>query len=124
VTTVGTLAVAVSGFYFGSGAVRSGVEASRSDTGSSLPVIDSIDPGSGTKGAELDLTIVGTNLSSPRKVQLVRGPDTLEGTKITASPTMIRCRIKLDGDPGEKWDVVVVNENGGTGRMPKAFEIA
>jgi hypothetical protein len=122
-TTVGTLVVAVAGFYFGSSAVSSAVAAVQGTTATN-PAITDVTPKEGKKGEKVPLEIVGTDFKSPKAVRLVRGSETIVGTEITSSATMIRCTMALDKEPGgDKWDVVVDNEDGKQARKDKVFTI-
>lgn len=121
-TTVGTLVVAVAGFYFGSTAVSSAVAAAQGTTAAS-PSIKDVKPREGAQGAEISLEISGTDFKSPKTVRLVRGSEVMIGSEILSSPTKILCRVTIDKDPDGKWDVVVENEDGKLARLPEAFTI-
>jgi hypothetical protein len=121
-TTVGTLVVAVAGFYFGSSAVRSAAAAVRG-TMSARPTIDNVDPTEGQQGSEVSLTIRGRNFRTPR-VRLARGSEEILATDIMANATKVTARVKLEKPSGgDNWDLVVENEDGTTGRLAKAFKI-
>jgi hypothetical protein len=119
-TTVSTLVVAVAGFYFGTRAVA----VARGEAVPSLPVIRSIDPDNGEQREEpYDITISGKNFESPKEIKLVRGSEEMKGDNITWSATEIRCKIVIDKKPDGKWDLIVVNEDGGEDRLPEAFTV-
>lgn len=119
-TTASTLVVAIAGFYFGTRAVA----AARGEAVPSLPVIRSIDPDNGEQREEpYDITISGKNFESPKEVKLVRGSEEMKGDNITWSATEIRCKIVIDKKPDGKWDLIVVNEDGGEDRLPEAFTV-
>lgn len=123
-TTVGTLVVAVAGFYFGSTVVSSAVAAVQGTTTASNPAITDVSPKEGKKDETITLEIVGSDFRSPKSARLVRASEVIGGTEITSSATMIRCKIKLDKEPsGDKWDVVIENEDGKQARKEKIFTI-
>ena len=122
-TTVGTLVVAVAGFYFGSTAVTSAAAAVRGEARTE-PVITTVTPASGATGESVSLDIQGQGLRMPRAVRLVRGNEQIPATDILASPTRITGRVVLDRPAGgENWDVVVEHEDGTEVRLAKAFAI-
>jgi len=118
-TTVSTLVVAVAGFYFGSKSVA----VARGVTVPSLPVIRSIDPNEGKKGKEVDVTILGKNFESPKVAKLVKDSEEIPGKETTWSTTKINCKFNLKEHPTGKYDLVVVNEDGGEDRLAEAFEV-
>ncbi len=122
-TTVGTLLVAVSGFYFGSTAVSSAVAAAQGTPTSPNPAISDVKPLEGKKDSEVDFEIVGTDFKSPKAVRLVRGPETMTGTNILSSATKIHCKIKIDKQPDGEWVMVVENEDGKPAQKIKCFKI-
>jgi hypothetical protein len=122
ITTVGTLVVAVAGFYFGSSAVSTAV-AAEPGAKSSHPIIKSIQPIAGAKAITIDVEITGTDFKSPQRVQLVRGSEEILGTDIVSNAEKIRCKFTLDKAPDGKWDLVVQNEDGEEARLAGAFTI-
>jgi hypothetical protein len=121
-TTVGTLVVAVAGFYFGSSAVSSAVAAVR-EVGVS-PTISSVNPTEGKQSTEVPITITGRNFQMPRSVRLTRGSDEMFATDVMASGGRITAKVKLDkAAGGDSWDVVVQNEGGADARLEKSFKI-
>lgn len=118
-TTVSTLVVAVAGFYFGSRAVA----AARGVAAPSSPVIRSITPNDGKQGQELDVSILGEDFQSPT-VKLVKGSKEMPGEGIMSSDTKISCKLKIGKEASTgKWDLVVVNKDGGDDRLAEAFDV-
>ena len=123
ITTVGTLVVAVAGFYFGSTAVTSAAAAVRGQAGTE-PVITTVTPVTGVTGEPISLEITGRDFRMPRAVRLVRGNDQMPATDVLASPTRITGTVMLAQPAGgENWDVVVEHEDGTEVRLAKAFAI-
>jgi hypothetical protein len=123
ITTVGTLVVAVAGFYFGSTAVSGAVTAVKGGAAETNPKITDVSPREGTKGQQIDVEITGTDFRSPKAVSLVRGNETMIGMDILSNREKIRCKLTLDKDPDGQWDVVVENDDGKQALLPKAFTI-
>jgi hypothetical protein len=130
ITTVGTLVVAIASFYFGSTMTssaakkeREGIVAAQALTAASNPVIKDITHKEGEKGQEITMEITGTDFKAPRKVQLLRGSEAMAGTEVLSNATKIQCKIMIDKEPGGKWDVVVLNEDGKEARLVEAFTI-
>lgn len=119
-TTVSTLVVAVAGFYFGTRAVaaaREAVELSR-------PVIRSIKPDEGNQGDEVSIEIPGKGFQLPKTVKLIQGTDEMPCESILSSDTTITGKLKIGKeDPTGKWELVVVNQDGGEDRLADAFEV-
>jgi len=122
ITTIGTLVVAVAGFYFGTTAVTA---ARDSVTSISLPLVRSINPTEGKINDELSIKIVGKNFRLPKTVRLVNGSNEIIGTDVLSSDTEIQCKIKIpfDVQVDTIWDLNVVNEDGGEDTLPKAFTV-
>ncbi len=121
-TTISTLVVSIAAFYFG---VRS-VEAARGIvTSTSIPVIRSISLTEGRLGdAAKDVEILGKNFDSPKTVKLVRGSDEIPIEEISASETRIRGKLAIpEKKPTKKYELVVVNKDGGEDRLADAFEV-
>ena len=124
ITTVGTLVVAVAGFYFGSTAVSSAAAAVRGSEVRTEPVITTVTPAAGTTGESINLEIQGRDFRMPRAIRLSRGTDSVPATDVLASGTRITGTMRLDRPPGgENWDVVVEHEDGTEIRLAKAFAI-
>jgi hypothetical protein len=121
ITTIGTLVVAVAGFYFGSTAVT----AAREVTRPSLPLIRSIDPKEGTPGQELPVKVIGKNFRFPKVVRLVRNSNEIIGTDVLSNETEIQCKIKIpsDAQTDSTWDLIVMNEDDGEDRLAEAFVV-
>ncbi len=126
-TTLSTLVVAVASFYFGSRSAASAHRASAPSTSTSKPVIRKVDPTSYdlSQGAqELPLTILGINFRSPKEVRLIQGSTVMDGTVTSTSETKIQYKItNLPNQKPGKWDLIIVNEDGGQGQLTEAFEV-
>lgn len=122
ITTVGTLVVAISSFYFGSTLTSSAAKKERQEV-SAGPKIKDITPKEGPKGKHLSLEIAGTGFKSPRAVHFVRGGEAMVGTEILANATRIHCKLQIDKEPDGKWDIVVENEDGTKAQLPEVFTI-
>ncbi len=120
VTILGTLAAAVSAFYFGSTSVA---QARAAVTPRLPPVIGRIDPQEGQLNSDLTLSIFGRNLETPKKVRLVRGNEEMPAREVFASNDEIRCKVRIDKDAGEPWDVAVETEDGLSDRLSTAFTV-
>ncbi len=125
ITIMGTLVVAVSAFYFGSRSVAAAHEALTPATSTPHPVIRNVDPSTGKQGAiGLPLTIQGRYFRLPKEVRFVQGSDQIEGTGIISNDTEIQCTISILADQKlGKWDLIVVNEDGGQDLLNQAFEV-
>ena len=131
ITTVGTLVVAIASFYFGTTMASSAAKKEREEilagqavAPASNPVIKDITPKEGEKGQEIPMMeIIGTDFKAPRTVQLLRGSEAMVGTGILSNATNIQCKVMIDKDPGGKWDVVVLNEDGKEARLAEVFTI-
>lgn len=120
ITTVGTLVVAIAGFYFGTRAVA----AARGVAVPALPIIRRMEPDNNKdKGDPVEVNIYGKNFSSPRVVKLLKDSGEIPGEEITWSATKINCRFNLKGHSTGQYELVVVNEDGGEDRLPEAFEV-
>lgn len=120
-TTIGTLVVAVAGFYFGTSAVST----AHSVVAASLPVIRSIKPTEGKQGEEfVDVEILGKNFETARMVKLIHGSEEITLEDVLSSATKIRCKLKISQSqqPG-MYELLVVNANGSEDRLPDAFEV-
>jgi hypothetical protein len=127
-TTVGTLVVAVAGFYFGTASVASATRAIRG-TGSvngsdGAPVVESFEPRSGQPGtAPVRFTIQGQNFSASPAVRLVRDGKDLVGTVIAQTPTTITAEIIPNSASFGLWKLIVENADGSRVEIPQAFEL-
>jgi hypothetical protein len=123
VTTVGTLVVAVAGFYFGSTTMSSATAAAAASSGSS-PVVSRVTPDQSPKGKEITLEISGAGFKAPKAVRLTRGNETMSASDILSSATKIRAVLRVDKEPDGKWDLVVDNDDGKEARLAGAFTIS
>ncbi len=127
ITTVGTLVVAVAGFYFGSSSTSSAVKQGREDItttqDTAKPEITQVTQGEGKKGESVPLTITGKNFKSPKSVHLLRGVERMTANIISSTATEITCRVTLDKEPDGKWDLIVENGDGKEARLDRVFAI-
>ena len=128
ITTVGTLVVAVAGFYFGSSttnslARRAGEELAAGQAAAANPTITDVTPKEGLRNQQLAIEIAGTGFKSPKAVRLHRGSETMECSEILANKTKIQCKVTIDKAPDGKWDVLVENEDGKQVRSTEVFTI-
>lgn len=121
-TTIGTLVVAVAGFYFGARAAA----VSREERLPLLPFISSIDPEEGKQGETISIAIYGRDFYAPREIKMIRGKQEIvaPGKDMTWSATTIRCTFTIPHDAKtDAWDIIVVNENGREARGNDAFTV-
>jgi hypothetical protein len=121
-TTIGTLVVAIAGFYFGTRAVSPPQEEFHSST----PFISNIKPNEGRQGDTVSVTIYGRNFYAPREIKLIheRQEITAANKDMTWNSTTIRCAFAIPHDAKtEAWDLIVVNENGREDRESDTFNI-
>jgi len=130
ITTVGTLVVAISSFYFGStmtsGAAkkeRETILAAQTGTMVSNPVIKDITPKEGKKGQEITIEIFGTDFKTAKMVQLIRGSEVMAGTEVLSNATKIQCKILINKEPDGKWDIIVSNDDDKQARLGEVFTI-
>lgn len=117
-TTVSTLVVAVSGFYFGTRAATAG----KGTEATSQPVIRRVTPAQGGLGVH-DLTISGKGFAGVKTVRLSNGMD-FEATEVKSSATEITCKIEIKkGVKAGKFDLVVIFDDGGEHVLAEAFEV-
>ena len=119
ITTVGTLVVAVAGFYFGSSATKGPINGRATPN----PVIKDVTPREGEKGKQIDLKVVGSGFASAKGVRLVRGAEEMVGTDVISNDTRISCKLTIDKEPDGKWDLLVENEDGKQARLAEVFTI-
>lgn len=122
-TTMSTLVVAIAAFYFGSSSVKAAQSALARAT--SQPIIDSISPTEGRSNQPILFTISGKGFLSPVAVKLVKDSTDAAGTSILSNDTTVQCTIQLpaSANPGDRWDVVVVNSDGGLAQLKGAFTV-
>lgn len=124
-TTLATLVVAISAFYFGTHSVETAVQAARvasGDSSTDVPLIRDITPSSGKSGGLIETTVTGRNLSAPKSVTLVRGSKTIAAMDVLSSDSIIQCKFQLE-DPVGKWTLAVENVHGEKDSLEDAFEI-
>jgi hypothetical protein len=122
ITTVGTLVVAVAGFYFGTRAVA----AARGIAVPSLPVIRRINPDKVEyKEDGFGVTVLGKNFQSPKEVRLAKDSTKILGSDITWSATKIQCTFKFKNrdEAIGIWALVVVNEDGEEDQLDTPFTV-
>jgi len=120
-TTISTLVVAVSGFYFGSRAT-SRQPTSRLPSG---PIVRNIDKNRGKRdNKQIEYIISGRNLLTTKFAKLIKGKIEILFTDITSTEVEIKCKLKL-GEEHQvgKYDLIVQNQDGTEDRLNEAFEI-
>jgi len=120
VTILGTLAAAVSAFYFGTTSVAG---ARAAITQRPAPTISRIEPSVGKQNDQIELRVFGSNLQLPSSVRLVRASEQIVATGVLASSGEVRGKVLLDKQPGDKWQLEVQTEDGPTARLADAFII-
>jgi TRAP-type C4-dicarboxylate transport system permease small subunit len=119
-TTVSTLVVAIAGFYFGTRAVS----IARGEEAPLLPIIRKIVPNQGEQDEEISVEIFGENFQSSPTIKLTHESTEIPGTDPMWSTTKIKCKFKIPPDAlTGKWDLYVMNEDGGEDRLAEAFEV-
>jgi hypothetical protein len=122
-TTMSTLVVAISAFYFGSSSVRSALSAVAA---SSSTAITDIVPEMGKENQEIALSIIGRNFfQTPDAVRLaLDSNNVISATEIALKKTeRIDCKIAIPANQTQGvYDLVVVM-NGTEYRLPKAFKV-
>ena len=117
-TTVGTLVVAVAGFYFGTsavGAARGAVPAS--------PAIRDIQPDQAKQGDVVHAVVRGRDFRSPTVVRLIRGSEVIAGYNVLSNDSEIRCDFTVDKAPDGKWALYVENQDGTSDQLSDAFTV-
>lgn len=125
-TTVATLVVAVSGFYFGSQTVEKAKDVVAASLGVQMPgvpLIRNIKPNSGKLSETVIATVNGRNLSGVNIVKLVKGQDILEAVNIHSNETSTQCTFMLIDKPLGTWNLVVENAQGQKDELENAFTI-
>jgi hypothetical protein len=121
-TAMATLVTSIAAFYFGARAV----EAARGTKPVvTQPVIRNITPGDGHQGRKLeDVEIRGKDFRSPTTVQLVLGSAEMAFSEVISNSALIRCKLMIPASQQiGKYDLIVVNADGGEDRLPEAFEV-
>ncbi len=121
ITTIGTLVVAVAGFYFGTSAVKTASSA----VTPTIPLIRGIEPETGAVGTDVQLMIQGRNFRMPKTVRLTHGGSEIVAENVLASDMTIQCTIKIppDSKADTRWDLEVVNEDGQKDTLTGAFTV-
>ena len=121
INVLGTLVVAVAGFYFGARAVTDAQGA----TAVSQPVIRSVYPNQEKQGKERQLVILGKNFSSPKVVKLIKqNENDIVCSDILSNETKITCTLQLgETTKTGPWHLVVVNDDGSQDQLDNAFTV-
>lgn len=127
-TTVGTLVVAVAGFYFGSNSVSKAIDASAVATNASLIKsnrVNSFSPSTGKRGESVKLTVTGDGFSWPMRVRLTKDAQQILATNIQVrSPSELLCDMNIPSDAeAGSWNVVVESDGGGAAQSPGTFKV-
>jgi hypothetical protein len=119
-TTIGTLAVAVAGFYFGTQTKSS----QRQEVSSASPEITDFSPKGGKQGQPINLEIVGKNLTQPKAVKFTLGDTEMDLEDIKAFNTKIKGKLKIDVNqlPG-KYILTVQNDDDTVLTINDTFEV-
>lgn len=120
-TTIGTLVVAVAGFYFGTSAIST----AHSVVAPSIPLIRSIKPTEGKQGDEFaDVEILGKNFETVKMVKLIHNSEEIILEDLLSSVTKIRCKLKIppSQQPG-MYELLVLSASGSEDRLPDAFDV-
>jgi hypothetical protein len=120
-TTIGTLAVAVAGFYFGTQAVS----AAKGKPSSSEPVIRGINITRGKPGETKILEILGKDFLSPTSVKFTfMGASDMSLEDIMASSSKIECKLVIpDKQKPGSYALVITNFDGGEDTLEDAFTV-
>jgi len=123
ITTMGTLVVAVAGFYFGTSSVKEARATLRDAAALSAPSIRSIIPRKSPGNQNINATILGKNFRAPLSVLFVKADGTQETEARITSPsdTKISCTFNLSS-PGV-YDLIVINKDGSEDQLEDAFTI-
>lgn len=122
ITTVGTLVVAVAGFYFGSTVVSSAVATTNALRAPPDPKIQEFLPKT-SSGPGVDFKITGENLNSTKGVRLIQGTAQIVAENILSNESTIRGEFNISNQPKGDWDVVVEIADGRRVKTEKAFSI-
>lgn len=86
------------------------------------PVVTAISPSTGTKDALALVTITGTNFQTGAVPKLLQaGSPVITATGITVASTRIDCTFNLKGTETGSFNVVVVNPDGQSDTLQRAF---
>ena len=120
-TTVGTLVVAVSGFYFGSSTGTSSKNENNIKSIEHNPRIVAVVPDNCIVGQTIDLEIAGSGFDSPKSVFLKSGDGIIQCSNILSSSTKIICKVLVNKLSAERLDVVVQNNDGTEATLPRSI---
>jgi hypothetical protein len=124
-TLIGTLMTAATAFYFG--AQTAAAAAAQASDGAKPPLtLRSITPAS-HKGADgpFSMNIGGDNLNNVTSVKIVHNGVQIDATDVHSNPNSVVCTVPVGAStPAGAWDVVVVDGDTRSGRLPGALNIA
>jgi hypothetical protein len=124
-TLVGTLMTAVTAFYFGA---KTAAGAAQGADGVSKPplTLRSITPATSNRAqGPFSLTIAGDNLNTVTSVKIVQGSVQIDATDVHSNPNSVVCTVPIDvATPTGAWDVVVVDSDTRSERLPAALTVA
>jgi hypothetical protein len=87
-------------------------------------IVTSISPDSGFNTGRLNARISGSGFRSGAAVKLAAtGEADIVATGVTVASTEISCVLDLIAKKSGYWDLVVTNSDGGSGTLPRAFNI-
>lgn len=121
-TTVGTLVVAVSGFYFGSSSPNAGTSRSDPEKSRGRANLAAVMPGTAKAGETVWLEASGSGLENPERVLLRSNGIDLECTDILSSSNRLRFSLASPTTATGKWDLVLVR-GGVESVLSKALEL-
>jgi hypothetical protein len=119
-TTIGTLVVAVSGFYFGSTTASAATQDRRR---AEAPRVTSVSPAEGIRVKDAQLRILGENFAINSTARLERGGEAINCQILSKDPGQISGRFNLETASLGTWDVVVKNPDGSEARLPNGFKV-
>ena len=121
-TSLGTLAIAAVGFYFGTRAVQ----AARSGEVTSQPQITGISPNDGRLSQRVKAMITGSKFQEDVAVKIVKGEQSMPikgATRLRASAIEVEFDIPTEKQFTGEWDIIITNPDGGEHRYGKAFTV-
>ena len=89
------------------------------------PVVTGVSPASAANLGQVELTVSGSNFEEGATFWLERDSERIDAVNVTrVDASRLRGTVDVDGKPeNSRWDVVVRNPSGKTGRLPQAFTI-
>ena len=122
-TLVGTLMTAVTAFYFGAktaAAAAQGAEAKKPPL-----TLRSITPATRNRAdGPFSLSITGDNLNTVTSVKIVQDNAQIDATGVHSNPNSVLCIVPIGtATPTGAWDVVVVDSDTSSERLPGALAI-